>query len=128
MSCKGPIQDVTKSGTNIISPNHPYEYKNNQDCRLKIVFNKGQKVSIKYEHFDLQLHPDLPGLPIKCPDWLEIVDGHGSTSTIIQPKMCGESLPEKVVSNGSFVTLNFHSDNSVTKTGFSLIADAYGMN
>ena len=127
MSCKQPIQTVKKSGTTIISPNHPYEYENNQDCKLKILFNKGQKVSIKYEHFNLQLHPILPRLPTECPDWLEIRDGHGSNSTIIQPKTCGESIPRKIVSNRSFLTLNFHSDNSITKTGFSIIADAYGM-
>ena len=127
MSCKRPIQTVTKSGTTIISPNHPFQYKNNRDCQLKIWFHEGQKVSIRFDHFDLQLHPDLSRLPIECPDWLEIRDGHGLNSTLIQPKMCGENIPGKIVSIGRSMTLNFHSDNSVTKTGFTIIADAYGM-
>ena len=90
-------------------------YQNNMDCQLKIQFAEGQRVSIQFSHFELEANS-------RCVwDWLEIRDGDEN----VLGKFCGgrSQVPDFIQSNSNTMTLVFHSDSSVTRSGFILTAD-----
>ena len=57
-------------------------------------------------------------------------DGDSTDSPIIGSKLCGSVLDigigKKVVSTGNVMTLHFHTDYSVTESGFKVIANVEG--
>ena len=57
-------------------------------------------------------------------------DGDSTDSPIIGSKLCGSVLDigigKKVISTGNIMTLHFHTDYSVTESGFKVIANVEG--
>ena len=117
MDCTSPFtHEVNFPGTTIISPNHPNNYGDNQDCQIKIAFAEGQRVVIEFIHFNVEHSSSC------YYDWVEIRDGSSSSSNLLGSKLCGNMLPQPVVSTGNFLTIVFHTDYSVTLSGFMIKA------
>jgi len=101
---------AVESGS-IQSDNHPNNYPINQDKTYEISVSAGKKIKITFEEFSLE-HNWRCGW-----DYLMIVDGNGNT---ILDKSCGATKPAAVTSQTNKVKVIFHSDYSVTSTGFKI--------
>merc|ERR1719447_2778906 len=101
---------AVESGS-IQSDNHPNNYPINQDKTYEISVSAGKKIKITFEEFNLE-HNWRCGW-----DYLMIVDGNGNT---ILDKSCGATKPAAVTSQTNKVKVIFHSDYSVTSTGFKI--------
>ena len=115
IDCSSPFDEVTTPGTPVISPNHPGNYESNKVCQLTIRFS--ERVRIRFEAFNIESHSSCRY------DYLEVRDGESSSSNLIGSRLCGTTIPEAVESSGSSMTLIFHSDSSVERSGFRLIAE-----
>ena len=105
----------SSQGKTIISPNHPNNYENSKVCRITLQTN--QRVRIRFEAFNIESHSSC------AYDYLEIRDGDSPTSNPIGSKLCGTNIPDSMESSGSSMTLVFHTDGSVTRSGFKLVAE-----
>ena len=105
---------VTTPGTTIFSPNYPYNYPTFCDSQLTIHFNG--RISLFFESFDVEYQDDC------YLDWLEIRDGQSVYDDQIGPKLCGSDIPGPITSNGKYLKLIFHSDDSNTYKGFKIQA------
>ena len=57
-------------------------------------------------------------------DYIEVRDGPSLDSNIIgNERLCGPTAPTPIKSTGNTMTLLFHTDYSVTKTGFKIVAN-----
>ena len=117
IDCQSPYDTITTSGTILQSTNHPNNYINNQDCQVTITFAVGQFVSIQFTAFNIETHSSC------VYDWLEIRDGDSASSPLIGSRMCGATIPGAIQSTGNSMTLIFHTDSSVSKTGFKITAN-----
>ena len=99
-----------------MSPNYPQNYQNGKDCQVTIRFSEGKRVALKFEAIDIEPHSTCKY------DYLEARDGDNSNSSLIGSKLCGSENPGVIESTGNSITLVFHSDNTITKTGFKIRA------
>ena len=117
MDCNSPFtQEVTIPGSTIISPNHPNNYDNNQNCQIKIAFAEGQRVLLEFILFDVE-HSSACYY-----DWLEIRDGPSAGSNMLVSNLCGRTIPNPILSTGNSLTLILQTDSSVTGSGFMINA------
>ena len=58
-------------------------------------------------------------------DWLEIRDGKDESSPIIGEKLCGDDLPDQIISTKNELFLKFHSDNTNENVGFKIKVQVY---
>ena len=115
IDCQSPYDEITIPEIAITSPNFPNNYDSNKDCQLKIRFSPNQKVSIKFDAFDVEPHSTCQY------DFLAIYDGETTDSPILATKFCGaNSAGTSLQSTGNTMTLHFHTDSSVTKSGFKI--------
>ena len=56
-------------------------------------------------------------------DWLEVRDGDNEKAPLIGSRMCGTSSSDETISSGNQLFIKFHSDYSVTRTGYRIRAD-----
>ena len=77
-------------------------------------------VSINFEDFNLQYDSSCQY------DWLEVRDGNSSESKMLGDKLCGDNIPDPIVSTGQSITLLFKSDASYNfdNSGFKLVAES----
>ena len=111
------IEEVHVPGTTIISPNHPNDYNNNMDCQTTIRFSAGERISIQFLAFDIEENSECVW------DWLEIRDGDSADSSLLGSKLCGDTNPDPIESTSNTLTLVFHSDSSVVRSGFMIKAE-----
>ena len=71
---------------------------------------------IKFTHFNLE-----PSLSCDY-DWLEVRDGPSIVSSMLGSKLCGGTIPHKMVSTGNSLTLIFYTDFYYTLSGFMIKA------
>ena len=110
----GPGTQITAPETIIQSPNYPNNYPNARDCTAVVQFAQGQRVSVEFLAFNLEPHN-------RCVyDWLEIRDGSDSSADLLSTRLCGEQLFAPITSTGNNLHIHFHTDGSVTKSGFQL--------
>ena len=114
MECYGDIV-VTAPGTTIFSPNYPNNYPTFCDSQLTINFDG--RISLFFESFEVE-YQDTCDL-----DWLEIRDGKSVDDDRIGPKLCGSHVPGLITSNGKYLKLIFHSDDSDNYKGFKIQAE-----
>ena len=114
MDCMSPYKTVLATAGSVTSTHYPNDYNNDQDCQLIITLSLGSRVSIQFESFDIEQESDCDY------DWLEIREGASASSPLIGYKLCGSSNPGTILSTGNSITLIFHSDGSVTASGFKL--------
>lgn len=101
----------TVNGTagNITTPKYPSKYYNNLDFNIKIIGPKNSRIAIVFQKIDIEHQ-------IECLyDYVQINDG---------PRICGSHEYDldrfNFVSNNNEAVLKFHSDFSVTGSGFLL--------
>ena len=87
------------------------------DCQIKIRFPAGQRISVQFLAFDIEPHSACTW------DWLEIRDGASTNSPLLGSKLCGNTNPDPIESTANTLTLVFHSDGSVVRTGFMIKAE-----
>ena len=56
-------------------------------------------------------------------DWLEVRDGDNEKAPLIGSRMCGTSSSNEMISSGNQLFIKFHSDYSVTRTGYRIRVD-----
>jgi len=101
---------AAQSGS-IQSDNFPNNYPVSQDKTYEISVARGRKIKMNFAEFSLE--HDL-----RCEwDYLKIVDGNGRE---LLGKSCGSVKPATVTSQTNKVKVIFHSDYSVTSTGFKI--------
>ena len=143
IDCKSRYNEITNPGIIITTPNHPGNYENNKICQVKIRFSG--RVRIRFEKFDVEtatrspiglnfgtfgrislrhlLNP-FPIAHLDCRyDFLEVRDGDSSTSNQIGSKLCGNRIPNPIESSASSMTLIFHTDGSVVRSGFKIVTE-----
>ncbi|XP_072181287.1 extracellular serine proteinase-like [Diadema setosum] len=94
-----------------MSPEYPFKYENNYDCSSTITTTPGTKITISFLSMDLERHTECEY------DYVEIHDGDSTAATSLG-KVCGDVIPEPITSTGNAMTVHFHTDSSVTRTGF----------
>ena len=115
IDCKSRYNEITNPGIIITTPNHPGNYENNQICQVKIRFSG--RVRIRFEKFDVETASSCRY------DFLEVRDGDSSTSNQIGSKLCGNNIPNPIESSTSSMTLIFHTDGSVVRSGFKIVTE-----
>ncbi|XP_058274909.1 neuropilin-1a-like isoform X2 [Hemibagrus wyckioides] len=102
----------------IQTPGFPDNYPNNLECTFIIFAPKMSEIVLEFESFDME--PDNTGpAGASCRfDYLEIWDGYPTVGPHIG-RYCGSSSPGRVVSYTGILSLSIHTDNAITKEGFS---------
>lgn len=100
------------------SPDFPGPYPKSSDCRYQIRVQTGFRISLQFDPvFDVEDHPEAT-----CPyDHVTVQAGSQSFGPF-----CGSVSPGLVQTESSFVTLDFHSDDSGDNRGWSLNYTATG--
>ena len=111
----------------ITSPNFPNDYEDKKDCQITIKFASDKAVEIAILSFDIESHSSC------YYDYLAVYEGeysagngtNSSDSSIIGSRLCGTGhIGRTIRSKGNIMTLYFHSDGSVVRAGFRIIARA----
>ena len=127
IACDHLTEEITVPGTTIISPNYPSEYESSSDCFAFIRFPAAQIVSLTFEAFNVEKHSrcDYDYLAV-CDGRICDGDGDSDIVTLIGSKLCGRKrhLPASIESTGNVMTLHFHTDGSVNKSGFKIHVNA----
>ena len=115
IDCDYPYDtEITTGGTIMVSPNYPYAYKPDKDCKATVRFEASSRVRIKFLNFKVEQDP-------RCEyDYLVIYDGPNENATQIGPKLCGEISPAPVVSKGNTLHILFRTDGSGQHNGFQI--------
>ncbi|RUS82728.1 hypothetical protein EGW08_009508 [Elysia chlorotica] len=109
-ACGGYID--AENGT-INSPSYMDLYPPNKNCVWQIVALEDHKININFTHFDLE------GNNQECEyDSVRLSSGVGKDLKLLGV-FCGYTFPAPVTSEGNTLRIEFNSDNSVQKTGFS---------
>jgi len=109
-SSTGGSTGAVESGS-IQSDNYPNDYPVSQDKTYEISAAAGKKIKMTFAAFSLEN-------AWRCGwDYLTIVDGNGRE---LLGKSCGSVKPATITSQTNKVKVIFHSDYSVTSTGFKI--------
>ena len=107
----------------VTSPNYPGPYPHNLKQTQAIRVEQGQILSLEFTSFDLEYYSNCTF------DHLTIMDGDGTT---LMEKSCGVflviggqnqpglTLPAKIMSRSNRVNFVFVTDESVTRSGWSV--------
>jgi len=100
------------------SPRYPSKYPHNQDCKWIFTAKTG-KVKLLFDKFNVEWSSSC-----KKKDYLFV----GSIAKYTKTWLCGSSIPKKfkLVSKKDTMTLKFHSNSKVTKSGFKVRLIATG--
>lgn len=109
--CGGEV--VREEGV-LQSPNYPEDYHASKECVWKITVPANYQVSLRFQSFQIENHDNC------VYDYLEIRDGHESTSDLLG-KLCGHKTPDEIRSTSNKMYVKFVSDSSVQKPGFSAV-------
>ncbi|XP_070846884.1 cubilin [Chaetodon trifascialis] len=94
-----------------MTPGFPEKnYLNGASYQWRITGRTGKRVRLTFNSFDL--------VPEACGDFVEVYDGYRADSSSLG-KFCGGKIPKPVVSSGNAMVVRFHSDKTLTSTGFS---------
>ncbi|KZS19005.1 Seizure 6-like protein [Daphnia magna] len=110
-SCGGLISGY--SGI-INSPNYPYEYENNLDCRYLIQVPCGYRVRLYFNSFNTE----------SGYDFVNVHDGP-STSNYLILRASGTTRPSTVYSSSNEILLRFTTDSSGTRSGWQATFEYY---
>ncbi|CAL1528874.1 unnamed protein product [Lymnaea stagnalis] len=109
-ACGGYIH--AENGT-ITSPSYPDLYPSNKQCVWQIVAPNDHKINLNFTHFEIEGHNQ------GCEYDSVIVDrGHNGDQKSLDI-FCGSTIPAPVTSDGNTIRIEFKSDNTVEKSGFT---------
>jgi len=102
----------------LTSPRYPSKYSHNQDCKWTFTAKSG-KVKMVFDKFNVEWSSSC-----KSKDYLFV----GSIAKYTKTWLCGSSIPKnfKLVSKAKVMTVKFHSNKKVTKSGFKIRLVATG--
>ncbi|GFS16226.1 Tolloid-like protein 1 [Elysia marginata] len=107
-------EQLTGNAGAIQSPSYPEYYTNRAYNVWTITTNPGTRVRLTFDAFDLE-----DGGSGCVHDSLVIRDGRSKKAELLQ-RLCGSNiLPLTVTATGNVMYLEFRSDHSVPRTGFS---------
>uniref|UniRef100_A0A8C5GVT5 Metalloendopeptidase n=1 Tax=Gouania willdenowi TaxID=441366 RepID=A0A8C5GVT5_GOUWI len=101
---------LSPSGS-LSSPNWPDKYPSRKECTWDIAAMPGHRVKITFNEFEIEQHQEC------AYDHLEAFDGDSDVAAILG-RLCGNKIPEPMVSTGNKMYLRFISDASVQRKGF----------
>ncbi|BFZ22426.1 hypothetical protein BsWGS_25465 [Bradybaena similaris] len=105
---------LTGSDTGTISsPGYPGNYTHNQDCTWNVVVSPGSSIRFNIARLALEHHPDCSF------DYLEIRDGETDQAPVIR-SFCSSETPAPIQTTGPYAYVHFHSDDSLSDSGFLL--------
>ncbi|KAK7065275.1 hypothetical protein SK128_012047 [Halocaridina rubra] len=87
-------------------------YEHNLHCEWQIRVPPGESVTLNFTEFHLEGHHACRW------DYVEIRDGGDADSPLIR-RACGLNIPEPIQSTGNQLFVIFHSDNSISRRGFT---------
>ncbi|XP_049577209.1 dorsal-ventral patterning tolloid-like protein 1 isoform X2 [Syngnathus scovelli] len=106
--CEHKIHSASGS---LSSPNWPDKYPSRKECTWDITATPGHRVRITFSEFEIEQHQEC------AYDHLEAFDGDGEAAAILG-RLCGNKVPEPLVSTANRMYLRFISDASVQRKGF----------
>ncbi|CAG2202695.1 unnamed protein product [Mytilus edulis] len=93
---------------NISSPGFPNKYEHKMNETWKIEAGIGNKVALRFTHFDLE----------SCCDYVKVYECDVDSNRLLG-SFTGEELPPEVRSIGNCIAIIMTTDGSVYKAGFS---------
>ena len=129
-NCSGTFNDDNNT---IWSPNYPHEYPNHANCFWFITGPPGSQIKLNFTDFHLESQERClyDSLTIFNGSNEDIFEAVGSNWNIlggleIDQKLCGNIIPDQIVSSGNVSLLQFTSDRSDTRKGFKIIVSIKG--
>lgn len=103
----------TGDSGSIKSPYHPNRYPGSRECVYIISQPLGKSVVLEFQAFDVE--ESFSG---SCDfDYLEVRDGDSEASPLLS-HLCGNRLPNPIISTHNYLWLKFKTDDSVHNYGF----------
>ena len=114
-SCGFDMEAPAEHGS-IQSPGFPGNYPHHRDCVWTLRAPPGKRIQFLFATLSLETHPNCSY------DYLEIYNGdaiNNADHNLLQ-RFCSSVTPPPVTSSGPIATVHFHSDESLSDTGFSI--------
>lgn len=116
VTCGGIIK--ASNGT-ITSPFYPYPYPPGEACIWEIVAEQPHRITLNFTYFELEGNNFFQQ---ECHyDSLAVFSRWDSNESKLQKVFCGERLPRPITSESNIMRIEFRSDRTVQKTGFSAV-------
>ncbi|XP_047482510.1 LOW QUALITY PROTEIN: cubilin-like [Penaeus chinensis] len=109
--CGSDIRDLEYGSIN--SPGYPGNYPHLRDCYWTIRVTPGKRIRFHFATLQIENHANCSY------DFLEVRDGLTETGHLLA-KYCSSQAPAPLTTSGSEAFLHFHSDISMTDTGFHI--------
>ena len=116
-NCSKATYDNNKNEIKI--PGNTNQYRKNQWCQWNIVATPEYMIELEFKDFH------LPAIPCKHV-YLNIFDGDAADSKQIGDRLCGSISPNKIISSGNKLHLQWRSDHSGTAWRFEIYVKAVG--
>ncbi|BAX80688.1 CUB domain-containing protein [Labilibaculum antarcticum] len=120
MNSKSPV--TVSTGDYFYDDGKNNDYSKNKDYTLVLKSAAGTVIRVTFESFDIESQTDCNY------DWLKVFDEDGTTMSSLRGKYCGLSKPSPVLSTGSDLTFQFHSDGSVENSGWKAVIEVLDPN
>lgn len=112
--CEGACGGTLRAPNgNITSPSYPGNYPKNKRCLWKIMGPEGQKISLKFDKFQLE----GTGNGVCQYDYVKVKDKNDQ----VLGTFCGGKIPQTVTSSSNLMWVEFESDHSQSRAGFSAV-------
>uniref|UniRef100_A0A8C1HS32 Neuropilin n=1 Tax=Cyprinus carpio carpio TaxID=630221 RepID=A0A8C1HS32_CYPCA len=111
-------KNFTEPNGVIQTPGFPDKYPNNLECTFIIFAPKMAEIVLDFQSFDMEPDTTAPAGAVCRFDYLEIWDGYPTVGPHIG-RYCGSRQPGRVISYTGVLSLSIHTDNAITKEGFS---------
>ncbi|XP_022107899.1 cubilin-like isoform X2 [Acanthaster planci] len=109
--CGGDLSNSNHGSIN--SPGYPGNYPINRDCVWTVTVDAGLYITFAFGTLQLEHHDTC------AYDYLEIRDGLTESAPSLG-KFCSTTTPAPVQTTGPYAFVRFHSDGSLTDTGFHI--------
>ena len=96
----------------ISSPGYPLNYPSNMDCTWTLTVSSSYHIKLDFYKFLTE------GGLCSSNDYVEVRDGLYSYSPVIRVRICGSYVPAPFYSSGRYMRIKFHSDSSLSYSGF----------
>ena len=109
---------IAKKGT-FHSPHYPGDYSSNNDCLYTMVADDAtSRIELNFETFHLQDSKNCES------DYIQVYDGDSTDSPLMYNNLqlggrfCGSVKPPVTMSTTKVLTVRFHSNGNISKSGF----------
>ncbi|XP_059144240.1 tolloid-like protein 2 [Physella acuta] len=114
---EGCVKTLNSSTGIIQSPNYPYAYGSNLQCKWTIIVELDHIISLRFSTYNVE----------GCPyDFVQVFDGKSSNDRLIGKYCNSFSIPNQIVSTSNQMFITFVTDGIVSYNGFSATYTSYG--